>query len=665
MIIGLFLRHIKTYKGMHYVPVGNYNFINYLGKNGSGKSSIIEAFDSFFNGYREYSINKSAKKDGIYTKDNFPYFAPIFLIEKDKITKNKKEFELLSNFLWTVGKNEIASRVKPIANNFFKLRDKLEQDGHNKESHFLIILGETTGKRIYIPVFQKNEYFLAKIGYQKDVNEIKETNERNEENPDVDEAVNSYIHEKFKSVLEIIKKTYSYVYVPVEIDVENFTKIETNSMQKIFGKTLKNEIINAIDQNSIDKINNKLNDFVKEIENKLNGQYYYESVNTSKKYLTSIDLFEKILEVYFKIRVLNKGNSSNKKLAKKASELSAGEKRQALIDLLYAFLIEKQERDNYVVIGIDEPENSLHTGLCFEQFEKLKEISKNCQVFITTHWYGFLPIVSEGVGHFLNKNEAEEKIDFETYELYDYKTTVKKDMEENKNKIPHDFQLKSMNDLVHSIFYSIKQDKPYNWLICEGISEKIYFDYLFTDEIKNKNLRILPLGGQKEVIRLYKYLQVPIQYEASEFRGKIYCLIDTDFERPSDEIGDGKHNLQLRRLSNSNNGEGKTELITLKNCYNYATSIENALNPQIFAITMHNLTTDEKYQINEKIDLEKLSNTDFHESLKNFDLKTFFKENQGENKIRFADEYVKTLKNTTNQEKYIPDWIKKIKDFFA
>lgn len=82
-----------------------------------------------------------------------------------------------------------------------------------------------------------------------------------------------------------------------------------------------------------------------------------------KKYLKNTDLFEKILEVYFKIRVLNKGNSSNRKLSKKIRELSAGEKRQALINLVYAFLSDKNERDGYIIIGIDEPENSLHTSL--------------------------------------------------------------------------------------------------------------------------------------------------------------------------------------------------------------------------------------------------------------------------------------------------------------
>lgn len=99
-------------------------------------------------------------------------------------------------------------------------------------------------------------------------------------------------------------------------------------MQKIFGKSLKEEILNLLDQQYVIDINNKLNEFVEQIERTLEGKYYYDSEvgNTSKKYLKNTDLFEKILEVYFKIRVLNKGNSSNRKLSKKISELSAGEK---------------------------------------------------------------------------------------------------------------------------------------------------------------------------------------------------------------------------------------------------------------------------------------------------------------------------------------------------
>ena len=75
-----------------------------------------------------------------------------------------------------------------------------------------------------------------------------------------------------------------------------------------------------------------------------------------------------------------------------------------------------------------------------------------------------------------------------------------------------------MNDLVQSIFYSIRQDNSYNWLVCEGISEKIYFEYFLQDEIKNCNLNIIPMGGQKEVSKLYEYLNVPIKNEAKSLK---------------------------------------------------------------------------------------------------------------------------------------------------
>lgn len=97
MIIGLYLRHIKAYKGIKFIPIGyEHKFISYVGENGIGKSSILEALDSFFN-IKKYTLNKDALADGISTPNN-PYVLPIFLIEKVKVTQNKKEFELLSNF---------------------------------------------------------------------------------------------------------------------------------------------------------------------------------------------------------------------------------------------------------------------------------------------------------------------------------------------------------------------------------------------------------------------------------------------------------------------------------------------------------------------------------------------------------------------------------------
>lgn len=680
MIIGMFLRHLKIYKGIKYIPLGyKHNFISYLGENGSGKSSVLEALNSFLN-HKQYSINKSALKDSV-KGENFPYISPIFLIEKSKLTKNKKELERLSNYFWNIEKKDLGINTQKSTSEFFELRDSIDRTKYTEKSHYLILVGENIeDKSVYFHGFQRDKDFVKAIlsedaileieFFQDDYFNPKEAKEGKEVKKTDHSNVDKHINNEYKKLLEDIKNTYSYIYVPVEIDVEDFTKIETETMQKVFGKPLKDEILEALDNDFISDINNKLNEFVTRIEKTLDGKYFYDSEKggTTKKYLKNYDLFEKILEVYFQIRVLNKGTSQDRKLAKKISELSAGEKRQALISLVYAFLSKDEERDKYVVVAIDEPENSLHTSLCYEQFEKLKEISKNNQILLTTHWYGFLPVLSEGLGHFLSKSESKDKVDisFETYDLYDYKAKVKSDIEGSKNKMPKDFYLKSMNDLVQSIFYSLICSPCYNWLVCEGVSEKIYFEFFFSEIVKHHNLRILPMGGIKYVSRLYKHLDLPVNDDKGNgLKGKVFCLIDTDEQRHEDSIGRGNKFLQIRRLSNKDTDP--TNLLGLSDNCTRPAELEQSLNPVIFQETIDLLI--DKYDIDVKYKIgaiqNPVGNSCFISNFRNYDLKDFFAEEEGKYKEIFAKEYIDLLKQKENAEKYTPLWVKQILDFFA
>ena len=502
MIIGLFIRHIKAYKGVNFIPIGfEHNFVSYIGENGIGKSSILEALNSFFNN-KKYIVNKEAISDSISGSNN-PYIFPIFLVEKEKITRNKKDFEKISEFFWNIEKKNVTPGIQGSMKEFFELREKIFD---KKESHYLLAIGETNfqaGHKIYFGGFHSEENFLIDF-LEKEKKEIegKKGEERekiiitwtNELNKKLDTA-------EWRKILQELKSLYAYVYLPVELEVESFTKIETDEMQKIFDINLINEINDALKSVQFSGntgINTKLDLFVDEIEKTLNNEYKYDTGAQRGNTVTQTDIVEKIIESYFQKRILYKGK-------KKVSELSAGEKRQALIDLVYAFLIKSLNREKNVIIAIDEPENSLHTSLCYDQFEKLQRIAENNQILITTHWYGFLPIINEGTGHFLNVS-GDANINFETYNLYDYKARIKSDISTSRNAIPYDFLLKSTYDLVQSIFYSLSKEEPYNWLIVEGISEKIYFEYFFHDEIKSKKLRILCLGGQSKVTELYKYL---------------------------------------------------------------------------------------------------------------------------------------------------------------
>jgi predicted ATP-dependent endonuclease of OLD family len=629
MVIGIFLRHIKAYKGINFIPVGSkYNFVSYLGENGVGKSSILQGMGSFFND-NEYSVNKSAISDGI-SGNNFPYFVPIFLISKDKITKHKEKFEELSSFFWGV------SSYKKNAKEFFDLRDKILD---KKDTHYLFLLGEKSTKQVYFGTFEQE--LMKNIFPGEGVVES-----------GLGEGIK--LQNKYKDLLKYIKNIYSYVYIPVEIDAQDFTKIETANIQKIIGKNLKNEIETMLeDIVKINKITDKLANFIKEIENILKNEYEYHTGGERQSKITKLDLVEKILETYFQKRILHKKSGNIKK---KISELSSGEKRQALIDLVYAFLKQDKEREKTLIIGIDEPENSLHTSICYDQFEKLQEISQNHQVLITTHWYGFLPIINQGLAHFLK--QSRDKIEF-------FHTTNLCLNEYRTKKIPQDFRLKSTNDLVQSVFHSLKATKPYNWLICEGSSDKIYLEYFLQKGIKDCNLRIIAVGGVEQVKRFYKFLQLPIEENAKDLdKGKIFCLTDTDEDlrkndiKQSDEV---KKVLTIQRLSKK--PEFVTSLIDFEKEEKQAPiNIEMSLNPTIFKETLEQLNAEEKYLTGEIQD--KNGNTT-QENLENYNI---YKYLENGNKSDFARKYVEIMKskeeNGSCPKDYIPSWVSQIEEFY-
>jgi predicted ATP-dependent endonuclease of OLD family len=619
MIIGLQVRHFKAYKNKKYIPIGHeHNFVAYSGENGSGKSSILEALDTFLN-----------NKTWLITKDSIAsdsYICPLFLIPKDNASRLTSYFEIASDYFWDL---EQKDKKDP----FFEIRDKLIES--HRETHFLIFMGEDIDHKMIIPFGESIQQGLL-TKFESNFNE--------------------------KNFLKELKDIYSYVYIPVEINSEEFTKIETVEMQKIFDKEVISEIKKSLRLRDIDIINTRLDSFVNELEGKLEGKYYYDTGDTGTKKLTQTSLVDTILEMYFKKRVLMKGSRNNTKLSKKMSELSAGEKRESLINLVYVFLKEEKERNKIILIGIDEPENSLHTAICYEQFEKLKKISKFAQVLITTHWYGFLPIVDKGLVHFI-KTEISEKesgpdevIVFDkTVDLYRYPYQTK--------KLPKDFRLKSTNDLVQSIFHSLTTNNPYNWLICEGSSDQVYLEYFLRDLKDELNLQIIPVGGVELVKKFYTYLSLPInEIIKNKDCGKVFCLTDTDADLRKNDVtqfDDLKPHIILKRLSLG--GNNTTELIEFeKELKQESMDIEKSLNPFVFSQTLKDLETDSKYFIDEEDIQNETGNTTIT-NLRSWSLESFFTDE--EIKDEFAIKYVSVMDEKFD-DTYTPTWINEIKDFF-
>ena len=150
----------------------------------------------------------------------------LFLIPKSKVTRSVSHFEIISEFFWNL-------EEKDKSNLFFEIRKSLGPD--KSESHYLVFLGENYDRKLEIPLGKSiKDSLLAALG-------------------------DSFNEKKF---LKELKNIYSYVYIPVEIDSESFTKIETKEMQLIFNKEIVNEIKKSLKQGDINTINTKLDLFV-------------------------------------------------------------------------------------------------------------------------------------------------------------------------------------------------------------------------------------------------------------------------------------------------------------------------------------------------------------------------------------------------------------------
>lgn len=645
MIVGMLLKNYKTYYGLKYIPVSSGSkFTSYIGDNGVGKSSVLEVLDSYFNN-KEWNINNESKQRA-RTGSNIPHITLVFLIEKNKLIKDKNNEEIvekLNTFLWNLDEKDF-----PKSKEAQKLILDIKSINENyKDTHCLMISGVRYehNNEIFFSSFEDKiaDLFELKFNIADDTEDKKRENE-------------SLFRKYFATYNEYVKQHYSYIYIPVEVSIENLTKLETTDMQKLMGKDIRTGIKSAIGETTRKSINSNLDKFIKDIESEL-GKYSYKNIK-GRTTISMNELVDKVIELFFSIRTLHKKDTPRDI---PVHELSSGEKRQAIIDISEAFLSTQKNYDKEIILAIDEPEASLNISKNYNQFEKLIELSKtNAQVLITTHWYGFLPIVTNGIAHFLNLSK--DVIEIDSFDLYNYREKLKQLRSKDYKSMPDDIALKSLNDLIQSILSSIKLEKPYNWLICEGSSEKIYFDYYFKDLIKENNLRILPVGGASEVKKIYEYLELPLRDKEYKINGKIYCLIDTDSQSIDFKIN--KHsNLEACRLLNKNK---HTELVkTDSKEYTPPTEIEDCLNGNIFIETLKSFNDEEINKIlnNEKNIKDIALNSHYCLSLRPEDkecIKDFFDKNEGYRKIEFANKYIELCE----KEEHELDWVEKIKKYF-
>lgn len=564
MLLGMGLKNYKVYKNIQFIPISSgASFSAYLGPNGIGKTSIFEALDRFFNG-GEWITNNESKKGS----DDSAFVAPLFLIPTGDIALTKKEkrlASLLSAFFWDFSGTPYNPFVKSVIESIAAATAL----GYNKDSHYLFLLGNT---------YQTNEIEIPFFG--GDLKKI------------IDEHTDISFDE-LSDLLKKVKSHYRYIYLPAEADSLTFSRMESIYIRKLLDEDIKKKIQDSISKNSIDEINKKLKEFIDQINETLD-QYVYKGKR--KDQLTANDLIERIFSAYFGIKVLHKKNSGKETTIK---DLSSGEKRQALIDLSYALISRSKLKDYQVILAIDEPDASMHVAACHDQFEKIAKIPTLCtpapQVLINTHWYGFIPVIRSGVAHSLSRGAS--SIEFFSFNLENFREYINQNFTKSHGKYPKEVELKSYQDMIQSVVVSMLRDKPYNWVFCEGLSDKIYLAHYLSALIESSNLRIVPLGGFKQVRRVYDYLSAPLSDKEAGFKGKALCIVDTDAQKEHIELKKDSKHLFFKRLVRD---ESKLEVLALD------------------ADSQHSFPTEVEFALREEVLKKLLASPDLHRYMENF-----------------------------------------------
>jgi predicted ATPase len=179
MIVSVFIRHYKAFNGINHIPLFiNNNFSVFFGSNGIGKSSILEALDSYFNN-RNWNINKFAKAHGL-TETNRPYIVPVFIIKKESLPENNvnvRKIQKLSDAFWNINRVDIKGGFSSEdIIKFFDFRDKALSKHFSQNDFYLLLVGKSHNNindKIDFGSFHFQESFLHLNGLNSEANDEK------------------------------------------------------------------------------------------------------------------------------------------------------------------------------------------------------------------------------------------------------------------------------------------------------------------------------------------------------------------------------------------------------------------------------------------------------------------------------------------------------------
>ncbi len=561
-IIGMALRYFKCYTApttnkkdyAYFIIWGEANLVGLIGDNGVGKTAILQALDYFFNG-GDFRVNvtgdtlrRKNKKERLF------YIAPILKFSKDDISFFCKY--VLEKKGGGIEEQEIERIIRKVSDNIRKdiLKDSAEQRFGDSDFLFMVPVNESGA--IVVPRFIEFE-------------------------SGEEDSFKKRLEEILKWARDYVKDSFEFVFISSEDKPEELFRLENDVINRIIGLFSYNEVLElerAIPDDVLKSLNKKLEEFVEKVNGYIGASEYcadaevlykYEKSNVKERRIRKRELVKLAVEKYLPNKSLYRKANNDDMIS--VEELSGGEKQKVFVDLVCRLSSRmrgnfSEERDgNYprkkIIFAFDEPDSGVHISRVFSLFDKLGKISQNgvC-VFFATHWHGFILFVN-GVVVSLKKS-GDGKLDSVVLMTSEYREQLRHLKEKMSGEVPVDIWLKSKSDFSQSILTNIYSDGGFNWIVCEGSSDKIYIEY-YLRKLRVENCKVVPVGGVGEVLSIYKLMYISLDADKHRNpKGKVLFLVDTDDGLKEIELKDCSRNgvLAIKRLCEENEHAGEIGL---------------------------------------------------------------------------------------------------------
>ncbi|EAN1831118.1 ATP-binding protein, partial [Salmonella enterica] len=267
MIAGLFIRNVKTYQGINYIPLTDSpNLSGLLGNNGIGKSSILEAFDTILNS-KDWNYNTVVKKSGL--DKTSPYIVPVFILEETFFDSAMLPFAKTLDALAREVSLEDATnaQTRVILDNYIKHRDRI-LSRHDMDGKLIVPVGR----------FYNNDISLSVLAGRT----LPLVIERNTFDAELDLSEDVEQTQCFSKLFEYIINELEYLYIPKEIDTGLFTKLESMGTQVLMGESLHEILDRIVGETTVGDINRELSGFLEDISTKL-VDYTYRTPSERQK----------------------------------------------------------------------------------------------------------------------------------------------------------------------------------------------------------------------------------------------------------------------------------------------------------------------------------------------------------------------------------------------